>query len=119
MTTGSEDSIPTGAYGRPQDESTDASTWQLRLYVAGESPKSLEAYFNLKKLCEQHLAGRYEIEIIDLVEQPSLARSHDIVAIPTLVRQLPHPLRKIIGDLSNTQGVLIRLQIEPRAPREH
>lgn len=117
MTAGSRGSAPTGPYGRPQDGSTDDSTWQLRLYVAGESPKSLEAYFNLKKLCEEHLAGRYEIEVIDLVEQPSLARSHDIIAIPTLVRQLPHPLRKIIGDLSNTQGVLIGLQLEPRANR--
>lgn len=115
MTT-SRDPQPTGAYGRPPGEE-DTSVWQLRLYVAGESPKSVEAYFNLKKLCEEHLPGRYEIEVIDLVEQPALARSHDIIAIPTLVRQLPHPLRKIIGDLSNTQGVLVGLQLEPRASR--
>ena len=106
-----------GAYGREPGDDTDTVIWQLRLYVAGESPKSVEAYYNLKKLCEEHLAGRYEIEVIDLVEQPALARSHDIIAIPTLVRQLPHPLRKIIGDLSNTQGVLVGLQLEPRAPR--
>lgn len=117
MTTGGGESPLTGAYGRPQADGEDHSIWQLRLYVAGESPKSVEAYFNLKKLCEEHLAGRYEIEVIDLVEQPALARSHDIIAIPTLVRQLPHPLRKIIGDLSNTQGVLIGLQLEPRAAR--
>ncbi len=117
MTTGSNDSPPTGAYGRPPAQGEDTSIWQFQLYVAGESPKSVEAYFNLKKLCEEYLAGRYEIEVIDLVEQPALARSHDIIAIPTTVRQLPHPLRKIIGDLSNTQGVLIGLQLEPRAPR--
>jgi circadian clock protein KaiB len=117
VTTDSKDVSPTGAYGRPAGEEGDSAVWQLRLYVAGESPKSLEAYFNLKKLCEEHLAGRYEIEVIDLVEQPALARSHDILAIPTLVRRLPHPLRKIIGDLSNTQGVLVGLQLEPRPPR--
>lgn len=116
MTAGSG-SPPPGAYGELPGDGGDTSTWQLRLYVAGESPKSLEAYFNLKKLCEEHLAGRYEIEVIDLVEQPALARSHDIIAIPTLVRQLPHPLRKIIGDLSNTEGVLVGLQLEPRARR--
>jgi circadian clock protein KaiB len=115
MTAGSRGQPPTGAYGRAPGDGEE--TWQLRLYVAGESPKSLEAYFNLKKLCEEHLAGRYEIEVIDLVEQPALARSHDIIAIPTLVRQLPHPLRKIIGDLSNTEGVLVGLQLDPRARR--
>ncbi len=87
--------------------------WHLRLYVAGQSPKSLRAYANLKDLCEQHLAGRYEIEIIDLVEQPSLARSDDNVAIPTLVRLSPAPLRKIIGDLSNTERVLVGLRLKP------
>lgn len=117
MNTDSRESAPTGAYGRDSPGGADTGIWQLRLYVAGESPKSVEAYYNLKKLCEDHLAGRYEIEVIDLVEQPALARSHDIIAIPTLVRQLPHPLRKIIGDLSNTQGVLVGLQLEPRAPR--
>ena len=117
MTTDGQQAAPTGAYGQAADGGQDNAVWQLRLYVAGESPKSLEAYFNLKKLCEEHLAGRYEIEVIDLVEQPALARSHDIIAIPTLVRQLPHPLRKIIGDLSNTEGVLIGLQLEPRAPK--
>jgi circadian clock protein KaiB len=87
--------------------------WELRLYVAGQSPKSLRALSNLKDLCEEHLAGRYTIEIVDLVEKPSLARSDDILAIPTLVRRLPAPLRKIIGDLSNTERVLVGLSIRP------
>jgi circadian clock protein KaiB len=90
--------------------------WQLRLYVAGQSPKSLRAFANLKALCEEHLAGRYEIEIIDLVEHPSLARSDDILAIPTLVRHLPVPLRKIIGDLSNTERVLVGLRLQSEGP---
>ena len=86
--------------------------WYLRLYVAGQSPKSLRAFANLTTLCEEHLAGRYEIEVIDLVEDPSLARSDDILAIPTLVRRLPEPLRRIIGDLSNTERVLVGLRLE-------
>jgi len=88
--------------------------WHLRLYVAGQSPKSLRAFANLKDLCDEHLAGRYEIEVIDLVEEPALARADDILAIPTLVRRLPAPLRKIIGDLSNTERVLVGLRIEPK-----
>jgi circadian clock protein KaiB len=90
-----------------------ADLWQLRLYVAGQSPKSLHALVNLKRLCEKHLAGRYEIEIVDLVANPSLARTDDILAIPTLVRRVPMPLRKIIGDLSDTERVLVGLQIHP------
>jgi circadian clock protein KaiB len=89
----------------------DETVWLLRLYVADGSPRSLRAVANLKTLCEEHLAGRYEIEIVDLVEQPWLARSDDILAIPTLVRRLPAPLRKIIGDLSNTERVLTGLRI--------
>jgi circadian clock protein KaiB len=89
----------------------------LRLYVAGQSPRSLRAYANLKALCEEYLAGRYEIEIVDLVDDPDRARSDDILAIPTLVRQIPLPLHKIIGDLSNTEGVLIGLRLSPRSPR--
>lgn len=88
--------------------------WLLRLYVAGQSPKSLNALANLKALCEEHLAGRYEIDVVDLVEHPSLARSDDILAIPTLVRRMPEPLRKIIGDLSNTERVLVGLRIQPK-----
>jgi circadian clock protein KaiB len=91
---------------------TQEEVWYLRLYIAGQSPKSLRAFANLKTLCEEHLAGHYELEIIDLVEQPALARSDDILAIPTLVRRLPAPLRKIIGDLSNTERVLVGLRLE-------
>jgi circadian clock protein KaiB len=98
-------------YGDYTTTDTDA-LWQLRLYVAGQSPKSLRAFTNLKALCEEHLSGRYEIEIIDLVEHPSLAQSDDILAIPTLVRHLPAPLRKIIGDLSNTERVLVGLRLD-------
>jgi len=90
-----------------------SEVWQLRLYVAGQSPKSLRAFVNLQALCEQHLAGRYEIEVIDLVEHPAQARTDDILAIPTLVRRLPAPLRKIIGDLSNTERVMVGLHIPP------
>jgi circadian clock protein KaiB len=79
--------------------------------VAGESPKSLNAFANLKRFCETHLADRYEIEVVDLLEDPSLAREDEIVAIPTLVRQLPAPTRKIIGDLSDTDRVLVGLQL--------
>jgi circadian clock protein KaiB len=89
-------------------------TWRLRLYVAGQTPKSITALANLKRLCETHLAGRYHIEVIDLVSQPHLARRDDIVVLPTLVRQLPPPLRKIIGDLSNVERVLAGLDVSPR-----
>ena len=98
-------------------EVVDDEVWHLSLYVAGQSPKSLRAFANLERLCQEHLAGRYEIEVIDLVENPSLARSDDILAIPTLVRRLPAPLRKIIGDLSNTERVLVGLHVRPEAPR--
>jgi circadian clock protein KaiB len=87
--------------------------WHLRLYVAGQSPKSLHAFANLKELCEEYLTGRYEIEVVDLAENPALARSDDILAIPTLVRRLPEPLRKVIGDLSDTERVLVGLRIRP------
>jgi circadian clock protein KaiB len=87
--------------------------WQLRLYVAGQTPKCLTALANLKKLCEQNLAGAYEIEIIDLLERPQLAHGDQILAIPTLVRKLPAPMRKIIGDLSNIERVLVGLDLRP------
>ena len=93
------------------DAQADGVFWKLRLYVAGPSPKSQRAFFNLKKLCDEHLVGRYEIEVIDLAEQPALARADDIFAIPTLVRRLPEPVRKFIGDLSNTERVLVELQL--------
>ena len=86
----------------------------LRLYVAGQTPKSMTAFANLKKICEEHLAGQYKIEVVDLLENPKLARGDQIFAIPTLVRKLPEPVRKIIGDLSNTERVLIGLDLLPR-----
>ena len=85
----------------------------LRLYVAGQTPKSVTAFANLKKICEEHLAGKYHIEVIDLLENPQLARGDQILAIPTLVRKLPEPMRKIIGDLSNTERVLVGLNLQP------
>lgn len=88
--------------------------WDLRLYVAGQTPKSMTALANLKKMCEEHLAGRYKIEVIDLVKNPQLARSDQILAIPTLVRRLPEPMRKIIGDLSNEERVLVGLDVRQR-----
>jgi len=91
--------------------------WYLRLYVAGQSPKSLHALANLTRICEEHLAGRYEVEVIDLIENPSLAQGDDILAIPTLVRRLPEPLRKIIGDLSDTDRVLVGLRLAPEPTR--
>jgi circadian clock protein KaiB len=87
--------------------------WILRLYVAGQTPKSVTAFANLKKICEDHLAGQYRIEVIDLLENPRLAQGDQIVAIPTLVRKLPEPVRKIIGDLSNTDRTLVGLQLRP------
>lgn len=89
--------------------------WHLCLYTAGQSPKSLEALANLKRLCDAHLRGRYEIEVIDLVENPSLARIDGILAIPTLVRRRPAPTRKVIGDLSDTERVLAGLRLQPAA----
>lgn len=89
--------------------------WELRLYVAGKTPKCLAAFANLKRICEEHLAGKYSIEVIDLVENPMLARGDQIVAIPTLVRKLPPPMRKIIGDLSDTEKVLVGLQLRYRS----
>ena len=92
----------------------DADFWELRLYVAGQTPKSLTAFANLKRLCEEHLAGKYHIEIIDLIKDPQLARGDQILAIPTLVRRLPEPVRKIIGDLSNVERTLVGLDLRPR-----
>jgi circadian clock protein KaiB len=98
-------------------EPADQTTWQLCLYVAGQTPKSLAAVENLKRVCEQHLAGRYQVEVVDLVRNPQLAAGDQIVALPTLVRKLPPPLRKIIGDLSNTERVLVGLQLKPEPPQ--
>ena len=96
------------------DEEKPEGVWELRLYVAGQTPKSLQAFANLKKICEEHLKGKYRIEIIDLIENPKLSRGDQILAIPTLVRKLPSPIRKIIGDLSDTEKVLVGLDIKPR-----
>jgi circadian clock protein KaiB len=97
---------------KPADESAAVPEhWRLRLYVAGQTPKCLAAFSNLRKICEEHLRGQYEIEVIDLLETPALAKGDQILAIPTLVRKLPAPVRKIIGDLSNTERVLVGLDI--------
>jgi len=85
----------------------------LRLYVAGQTTKSLTAFANLRKICEEHLAGKYRIEVIDLIQNPTLARGDQILAIPTLVRKLPEPVKKIIGDLSNKERVLVGLDVRP------
>ena len=90
-------------------------TWELRLYVAGQTTKSLQAFANLKRICEEHLASRYQIEVVDLLTSPELAKGDQILALPTLVRKLPEPVRKIIGDLSNTERVLVGLDLRPRA----
>ena len=92
--------------------------FRLRLYVAGQTPKSLAAFSNLRRICETHLAGRYEIEVIDLLEHPQLARGDEIIAVPTLVRKLPEPMKKLIGDLSDTERVLVGLQLLPAATGE-
>jgi circadian clock protein KaiB len=97
------------------DPDHDPGHYHLRLYVAGQTTKSLAAMTNLKRFCEQHLAGRYDIEVIDLMENPQLAVGDQILAIPTLVRRLPSPLKRIIGDLSNTEKVLVGLDIRPKA----
>ncbi len=91
----------------------DERLWDLRLYVAGQTPKSIAAFSNLKRVCEEHLAGKYKLEVIDLLKNPQLAHGDQIIAIPTLVRKLPEPVRKIIGDLSNTERVLVGLQLRP------
>jgi circadian clock protein KaiB len=110
----------TMAISDPSEGTTDAwppdeEQWELRLYTAGQTPKSIAAFNNLKRICEEHMPGRYRIEVIDLLVNPRLAKEDQIVAIPTLVRKLPQPLRKIIGDLSDTERALVGLQLRPRA----
>ena len=97
---------------RPKQPTQKPQVWELRLYVAGQTPKSIRAFANLKVLCEERLKDRYRIEVIDLLEHPQLARGDQIVAIPTLLRQLPQPIRKVIGDLSNTVRVLVGLDLQ-------
>jgi circadian clock protein KaiB len=91
--------------------SSEPEVYALRLYVAGQTPRSLRAMENLRRVCDEHLAGRYRVEVIDLMVNPALARGDEIVAVPTLVRKLPEPIRKIIGDLSDTERVLVGLQV--------
>jgi circadian clock protein KaiB len=95
------------------DTVSDQEFYILRLYVAGQTKKSLAAFANLKEICEKYLGGRYRIEVVDLLENPQLARGDQILAVPTLVRRLPPPLKKIIGDLSNTERVLVGLDLRP------
>ena len=90
--------------------------WDLRLYIAGQTPKSMTAFANLTKFCQEHLGGKYRIEVIDLLKNPQLAKGDQILAIPTLVRTLPSPIRKIIGDLSNTERVIVGLDVRPAVP---
>ncbi|HZS07791.1 MAG TPA: circadian clock KaiB family protein [Blastocatellia bacterium] len=106
--------VGTTTDGNGRKPRPEGKAWKLRLYVAGQTPKCITAFSNLKKICEEHLAGQYEIEIVDLLKQPQLARGEQIIAIPTLVRRLPPPVMKIIGDLSNTERVLVGLDLRPR-----
>lgn len=99
--------------GKPKTAKTQSEKWLLKLYVAGNTPKSVAAIANLKRYCELHLADRYELEVIDLLLHPQLAAGDQILAIPTLVRKVPVPVRKIIGDLSNEEKVLVGLDIKP------
>ena len=107
------DHLSSGAKRKRKVSNTN-DAWELRLYVAGQSPKSLAALTNLRRVCEEHLDGKYHIEVIDLLVDPKLAAGDQIVAVPTLVRKLPEPVRKIIGDLSNTDRVLVGLQLRSR-----
>ncbi|HXH39899.1 MAG TPA: circadian clock KaiB family protein [Thermoanaerobaculia bacterium] len=102
--------------GKKKAAKNDEETWDLRLYVAGQTPKSIAAIANLKKFCTEHLGDRYTIEIVDVARNPKLARRDQIVAIPTLVRALPSPIRKIIGDLSSTERVLVSFDIRRQLP---
>jgi circadian clock protein KaiB len=95
-------------------EVSDGEVLELRLYIAGQTRKSIAALTNLRRICEEHLAGRYRVEVIDLLENPQRAQHDQILAIPTLVRRLPEPIRRIIGDLSNSERVLVGLEVEPR-----
>jgi circadian clock protein KaiB len=106
---------PRGARGaKDVVDRSDPAFWDLRLYVAGQTPKSMTAFANLKRICEEHLAGKYRIEVVDLLKEPQLARGDQILALPTLVRKLPEPIKKIIGDLSNTERTLVGLDLRPR-----
>lgn len=97
------------------DEKKDGSNWVLRLYIAGQTPKSLAAISNLHRICDEHRETKFHIEVIDLLEKPQLAEGDKIIAIPTLVRKLPEPIRKVIGDLSDTEKTLVGLQLKPKS----
>ena len=94
---------------------TNGEIWHLQLYIAGDSPKSRAALANLKRICETELPNQYELEVIDLLKEPKLAKAHQIVAIPTLIRQLPEPMRRVIGDLSDADKALLSLDLSKRA----
>jgi circadian clock protein KaiB len=100
---------PSASDGQPEPE----GRWELRLYVAGRTPKSVAAFVNLKRICEEHMKGQYHVEVIDLLENPQLAKGDQILAVPTLVRKIPEPLKRIIGDLSNEERVLVGLDLRP------
>lgn len=102
-----------GHVGHATTKGMTSAPFELRLYVAGQTPKCVRAVDNLRDVCEEHLAGRYHIEVIDLLDRPQLAKGDEIIAVPTLVRKLPEPIRKIIGDLSDTDKVLVGLQLRP------
>jgi circadian clock protein KaiB len=102
---------PAKAKAKASSVNQNGGTWNLRLYIAGQTAKSVTAFANLKRICDRELEGRYQVEVIDLIKHPELARSDQIVAIPTLVRKIPQPMRRIIGDLSSTEKVLIGLEL--------
>lgn len=112
MSTRKPDESPSASGAQP----AQGERWELRLYVAGRTPKSVTAFVNLKRICEEHLQGRYHVDVIDLLEHPQLAKGDQILAVPTLVRQLPAPLKKIIGDLSNEERVLVGLDLRRADP---
>lgn len=101
---------------RPGKNGTAANFYDLRLYIAGQTARSLAALANIRRICDEHLEGRYRIEVIDLLERPQLAKGDQILALPTLVRRLPEPIRKLIGDLSDTERALVGLDLRPRSP---
>lgn len=111
MTQADLDDFDAALIGEDGEEATDDGHYNLRLYVAGRTPKSVAALSNLKRICEEHLAGRYRIEIVDLLETPQLAAGDQIIALPTLVRRLPPPLKRIIGNLSDSERVLVGLDL--------
>jgi circadian clock protein KaiB len=106
----------TGASSKSaRDMAEEPVRWNLRLYVAGQTPRSLTAFANLKRFCDEQLAGRYQIEVVDLLKRPELAEGDQVVALPTLVRKLPEPIKRIVGDLSNTERVMVGMDLKPLA----